>query len=87
MTEAAGGDGISGRIPALNEAAYLGRLIDGLLAMDFAEIIVADGGSRDGTQAIAASYSSVKLIVSGSGRGTAIYEGQSPYAASPSPEG
>jgi succinoglycan biosynthesis protein ExoA len=42
-------------VPTLNEAAHIAQLLEGLLveaeAMD-ARIVVADGGSRDGTQAI-----------------------------------
>jgi succinoglycan biosynthesis protein ExoA len=44
-------------VPTLNEAAHIADLLEGLLveadAMD-ARIVVADGGSRDGTQAIVA---------------------------------
>ncbi len=42
-------------IPTLNEAAHIGGVIDGLLPFadhSGARIIVADGGSRDGTQEI-----------------------------------
>jgi succinoglycan biosynthesis protein ExoA len=44
-------------IPTLNEAAHIGRVIEGLLpfaARSGARIVVADGGSTDGTQAIVA---------------------------------
>jgi succinoglycan biosynthesis protein ExoA len=44
-------------IPTLNEAAQIGRVIEGLLpfaARSGARIVVADGGSTDGTQAIVA---------------------------------
>jgi len=56
-------------IPALNEAAHIGGLLRQLLAEappDLAEIIVADGGSDDGTRAIvvgvAADEPRVKLL-------------------------
>jgi len=46
-------------VPTLNEARHIAGLLDMLMveaeAMD-AEIVVADGGSSDGTQAIAARY-------------------------------
>jgi succinoglycan biosynthesis protein ExoA len=45
-------------IPALNEAAHIGPVIDGLLpfaARSGTRIVVADGGSGDGTQAIVAT--------------------------------
>lgn len=46
-------------VPTLNEARHLARLLDGLIveakAMD-AAIIVVDGGSTDGTPAIATDY-------------------------------
>lgn len=40
-------------IPALNEEARIGAAIDAAFAAGAAEVIVADGGSRDGTAAIA----------------------------------
>lgn len=42
-------------IPALNEAEAIGPMLDELPAGLFAEIIVADNGSRDTTSAVAAS--------------------------------
>ncbi len=51
---------VSIAIPALNEAAHIERLIRGFLAARYpnlTEIIVADGGSTDGTQEIVKSIS------------------------------
>lgn len=49
---------ISVIVPVLDEVARLTPCLEGLLAADAAvrEILVVDGGSRDGTQALVASY-------------------------------
>ncbi len=70
MTEP--GVGISVLIPALNEADGIGALLVALLAMDFAQIIVADGGSEDGTRAIVAQFDGVVLVACPRGRGPGI---------------
>ena len=53
-------------IPCRNEAAYLGRCLDSILANDYPpdrlEILVADGMSRDGSREIAARYPPVRII-------------------------
>lgn len=43
-------------IPALDEAARIGATIDAALAAGAAEVIVADGGSRDATAGIARAH-------------------------------
>lgn len=45
-------------VPVLNEYARLAPCLEGLLAQgeEVAEILVVDGGSRDGTQALVAAY-------------------------------
>jgi GT2 family glycosyltransferase len=54
------GKGVSIIVPTLNEAALIERtLIDAIKAAPEAEIIVVDGGSKDGTQAIARKYARV----------------------------
>jgi rSAM/selenodomain-associated transferase 2 len=57
--------GVSIVIPTLNESASLGRTLRCLSSIDPAakEILVVDGGSRDGTVEIARSYN-VKVFVS-----------------------
>jgi succinoglycan biosynthesis protein ExoA len=52
-------DGIVVAIPALNEAKYIEACLRGVLVQlpDGAEIVVADGGSTDGTRAIVARIS------------------------------
>ena len=51
---------ISFIIPALNEAKIIGSTIDGLKAYSGPkEIIVSDGGSRDGTPSIARNAGAV----------------------------
>ncbi len=60
---------ISVIIPVLNESADLGKTLDALrLADPKVEIIVADGGSNDGTLAIAERYG-VVIVDSPRGRG------------------
>jgi rSAM/selenodomain-associated transferase 2 len=54
-------------IPALNEAGVLGQTLERLTAQS-AEIIVVDGGSRDGTVEIAREYTS-HVLISPRGRG------------------
>ncbi|MBV9509424.1 MAG: glycosyltransferase, partial [Caulobacteraceae bacterium] len=49
-------------IPTLNEAEHIGGLLQQLLDSDcgqIADILVADGGSRDGTRAIVADFSKI----------------------------
>ena len=65
-------DPIAVLIPALNEAERIGALLRSLSAMDFAEIIVADGGSVDGTNEIVAAFPGVKLVACERGRGPQI---------------
>ena len=59
-------------IPALNEAERIGVLLRSLSAMDFAEIIVAGGGSVDGTNEIVATFPGVRLLACERGRGRRI---------------
>ena len=64
--------GITVLVPVLNEAAVIGRLLQTLTAMDFAEIVVADGGSTDATVDIVRSFAAVKLVCTSRGRGIQI---------------
>ena len=66
---------ISVIIPTLNEASNLERLLAGLVAQDrAAEIIVVDGGSQDGTQAVANMFA-VTLLSAQRGRGQQLLAG------------
>ena len=68
-------------IPAYNEEAFIGKLLDTLLALDLSstgfdkEIIVVNDGSKDRTSPIAARYP-VKLIdQANQGKGAAVQRG------------
>ncbi len=66
---------ISVVIPTLNEAENLGRLIGDLRAeSEAAEIVVADGGSRDRTVAVAAGHGA-RVVRSATGRGQQLGAG------------
>jgi rSAM/selenodomain-associated transferase 2 len=63
---------ISVVIPTLNEAAHIGKSIDALKGSSrIGEIIVADGGSTDGTSDIARAHGA-RVIQAGQGRGVQI---------------
>src|SRR5262245_34182324 len=49
---------VSVLLPVLNEQGRLGPCLDGLLAQgpELHEVLVLDGGSEDGTQALVAAY-------------------------------
>ena len=72
------GNLISIVIPALNEQARIRPVIEQIRADSTApfEIIVADGGSADGTAA-AADVMNVQLVISAPGRGHQIAAGAS----------
>ncbi|MFO7708209.1 MAG: TIGR04283 family arsenosugar biosynthesis glycosyltransferase [Desulfobacterales bacterium] len=56
LSEAAGPPRLSVIIPALNEAEQIGATLSSLPAAPAVEVVVVDGGSRDGTPAIAESW-------------------------------
>ena len=56
-------------IPALDEAPNLARLLPDLAsACPGAEVIVVDGGSRDGTAAVVTAFAGVRLVEGARGR-------------------
>ncbi|MEZ5356635.1 MAG: TIGR04283 family arsenosugar biosynthesis glycosyltransferase [Bryobacteraceae bacterium] len=66
---------ISVVIPVLDEQRVLGRLLESLRAMEPApEVIVADGGSSDGTVAVARAFGA-RAVVSARGRGPQMNAG------------
>jgi rSAM/selenodomain-associated transferase 2 len=68
-------------IPVLNEAENLGRLLAHLAAAcPEADVIVADGGSADGSVAVAARCPGVRLVASGRGRARQMNAGASAAA-------
>jgi rSAM/selenodomain-associated transferase 2 len=63
-------------IPALNEADNLARLLPGLAGeCPEAEVIVVDGGSRDGTPAVVAGSPGIRLLASARGRARQMNHG------------
>ena len=62
-------------IPTLNEVASIGAVVGELPRDRVFEIIVADGGSTDGTQAAAIAAGARVLTPSGRGYGLACFEG------------
>lgn len=66
---------ISVVVPALNEAANISRRISELRGLGVAEIVVADGGSRDGTLEICRDTVGVRLVQCQPGRGRQIGAG------------
>lgn len=63
---------ISVLIPALNEADRLPALIRRLQELGFDEVVVADGGSGDGTAQAAATVQRTKVVAATGGRGPSI---------------
>lgn len=61
-------------IPTLNEAEAIDAVIDGLVEDGFDRILVVDGGSDDGTRAIAREAGAEVIEQSGSGKGQAVLE-------------
>lgn len=63
-------------VPALDEAARIGPVLRALLALEGSpEIVVVDGGSRDGTVAAARAFDGVRVIASERGRGAQLHAG------------
>lgn len=59
-------------IPTLNEVGLIGALLTALRTQGFEEIVVADGGSADGTCEIVAATPGVRLVRAPPGRGGQI---------------
>ena len=62
-------------VPALNEGAGLGGLLDELSSADFDDIVVVDNGSTDETVSIASGHGGVRLLCAPRGRGLALNVG------------
>lgn len=66
---------ISVIIPVFNDVKCLDRLLKQLSSFDPHDIVVADGGSQDGSQDCARRYPHVRLVQSARGRGCQIANG------------
>ena len=62
-------------IPTLNEEERIHACLDHVCTFGFGEIVVVDGGSTDGTDAIAAAVPGVTLVHSERGRGQQLAAG------------
>jgi len=63
-------------VPVLDEAANLERLLPDLRNMaPEAEVVVADGGSADGSEAVVARFSGARLVTSARGRAVQMNTG------------
>jgi rSAM/selenodomain-associated transferase 2 len=71
-----GPESIAVIVPVLNEAAQIAELLDTLRGHAFAQTIVADGGSDDGTRDIVrAAAADAELVCSARGRGRQLNAG------------
>ncbi len=61
-------------IPTLDEAATIGDVIDEFRELGYDNVLVADGGSSDGTREIAEDRGARVFVQSGSGKGQAVRE-------------
>lgn len=62
-------------IPTLNEADTIAATLAAVADHDFTEVIVVDGGSRDGTQDIVRLHPGAKLVLAERGRGQQLAAG------------
>ncbi|MDF9744100.1 S-layer glycoprotein N-glycosyltransferase AglJ [Natrinema salsiterrestre] len=61
-------------IPTLNEAATIADVIEGFRDEGYANVLVVDGDSTDGTREIARDHGADVLVQSGDGKGQAVRE-------------
>ncbi|MHB9286183.1 S-layer glycoprotein N-glycosyltransferase AglJ [Halobacteriales archaeon Cl-PHB] len=61
-------------VPTYNEAETIGSVVDGFREEGYDNVLVADGGSTDGTRSIAEDRGATVFRQSGSGKGQAVRE-------------
>ncbi|MFQ3284274.1 MAG: glycosyltransferase (TIGR04182 family) [Natronomonas sp.] len=61
-------------IPTLDEAATVGEVVSGFRDAGFDDVFVIDGGSEDGTRAVAEDHGARVRTQSGAGKGQAVRE-------------
>jgi rSAM/selenodomain-associated transferase 2 len=74
-TERASAAPIAVVVPVLNEAEHIAALLDDLHGHGFAQTIVTDGGSSDGTADMAEMRPGVEVVRTGRGRGLQLNAG------------
>src|SRR5262249_52116206 len=62
-------------IPTLDESARIAARLRELAALSVEEIVVVDGGSRDGTADVARAHGGVRVVVTPRGRGQQLNAG------------
>jgi len=61
-------------VPTYDEAETIGEVVDRFRELGYGNVLVVDGGSTDGTRAVAEDHGARVMVQSGSGKGQAVRE-------------
>ena len=61
-------------VPTYDEAETIGEVVDRFREQGYGNVLVVDGGSTDGTRAVAEDHGARVMVQSGSGKGQAVRE-------------